>query len=143
MGLLFTVGPFRFEPVPREDAEGSRRVFEYYEMHEAGDDADYLYLYFNDGCNARIHHSCVTQSLRNWVDDLPSGTRMIIYKHPQSRDVIEIIVDDVVILDMDTAQSLMKKESNGFAIMGIFFFAGAVFLGVYGTVKFIRERRSE
>ena len=96
-----------------------------------------------NGSSYYIKGVCVSRSLLSALESLPEGTQLTLTLHPNSEGkVLELSVDGILLLDFDTAVSMLGKNSTAFSYIGLFMYLCSAVLLV-DIVQRKRKQREE
>lgn len=74
----------------------------------------YVKIKCTNGSSYNIEDSCMSSSLLSALESLPEGTQLTLTLHPNSEGtVLELSVDGILLLDFDTAVSMLGKKCDG------------------------------
>lgn len=96
-----------------------------------------------NGSSYYIKGVCVSRSLLSALESLPEGTQLTLTLHPNSEGkVLELSADGTLLLDFDTAVSMLGKNSTAFSYIGLFMYLCSAVLLV-DIVQRKRKQRKE
>lgn len=96
-----------------------------------------------NGSSYYIKGVCVSRSLLSALGSLPEGTQLTLTLHPNSDGkVLELSADGILLLDFDTAVSMLGKNSTAFSYIGLFMYLCSAILLV-DIVQRKRKQREE
>lgn len=85
----------------------------------------------------------MSSSLLSALESLPEGTQLTLTLHPNSEGkVLELSADGTLLLDFDTAVSMLGKNSTAFSYIGLFMYLCSAILLV-DIVQRKRKQREE
>lgn len=103
----------------------------------------YVKIKCTNGSSYNIEDSCVSSSLLSALGSLPEGTQLTLTLHPNSDGkVLELSANGILLLDFDTAVSMLGKNSTAFSYIGLFMYLCSAILLV-DIVQRKRKQREE
>lgn len=103
----------------------------------------YVKIKCTNGSSYNIEDSCMSSSLLSALESLPEGTQLTLTLHPNSEGtVLELSVDGILLLDFDTAVSMLGKNATAFSYIGLFMYLCSAVLLV-DIVQRKRKQREE
>ena len=131
--------------VERDDCEVVTTQLESIEKVRGSSSSDLssVNLKCTNGSSYYIKGVCVSRSLLSALESLPEGTQLTLTLHPNSEGtVLELSVDGILLLDFDTAVSMLGKNSTAFSYIGLFMYLCSAVLLV-DIVQRKRKQREE
>lgn len=103
----------------------------------------YVKIKCTNGSSYNIEDACMSSSLLSALESLPEGTQLTLTLHPNSEGkVLELSADGTLLLDFDTAVSMLSKNSTAFSYIGLFMYLCSAILLV-DIVQRKRKQREE
>lgn len=103
----------------------------------------YVKIKCTNGSSYNIEDSCMSSSLLSALESLPEGTQLTLTLHPNSDGkVLELSANGILLLDFDTAVSMLSKNSTAFSYIGLFMYLCSAILLV-DIVQRKRKQREE
>lgn len=103
----------------------------------------YVKIKCANGSSYNIEDTCMSSSLLSALESLPEGTQLTLTLHPNSEGkVLELSADGTLLLDFDTAVSMLSKNSTAFSYIGLFMYLCSAILLV-DIVQRKRKQREE
>ncbi len=146
VGSVFVFG-MRYwnSQVERDDCEVVTVQLESIEKVRGSSSSDLssVNLKCTNGSSYYIKGVCVSRSLLSALESLPEGTQLTLTLHPNSEGkVLELSVDGILLLDFDTAVSMLGKNATAFSYIGLFMYLCSAVLLV-DIVQRKRKQREE
>lgn len=139
LGTVFTFGnQYWNADVKQSDTVQKEAIFaSYREIFGKGYNTKGIYVYFLDYDQLYIDGTCVNEKLRADLNDIEPGTRVTLMLHPNSDTILDMRIEEYVILEFDTTQDKINKESDAFFVMGLIHYA----MAIYGIANLIPRRK--
>lgn len=103
----------------------------------------YVKIKCANGSSYNIEDTCMSSSLLSALGSLPEGTQLTLTLHPNSEGkVLELSANGILLLDFDTAVSMLSKNSTAFSYIGLFMYLCSAILLV-DIVQRKRKQREE
>ncbi len=131
--------------VERDDCEVVTVQLESIEKVRGSNSSDLSAVNLNctNGSSYYIKGVCVSRSLLSALGSLPEGTQLTLTLHPNSDGkVLELSANGILLLDFDTAVSMLSKNSTAFSYIGLFMYLCSAILLV-DIVQRKRKQREE
>lgn len=146
VGSVFVFG-MRYwnSQVERDDCEVVTVQLESIEKVRGSSSSDLsaVNLKCTNGSSYYIKGVCVSRSLLSALESLPEGTQLTLTLHPNSEGkVLELSADGTLLLDFDTAVSMLGKNATAFSYIGLFMYLCSAVLLV-DIVQRKRKQREE
>ena len=126
--VAFVSEPFRNQKIDRENAIMLSAVFDSVDRVYGKHGVQYVNLQFQDAEAQSVDGCCLGYGLQEKLENLPSGTQMQLLIHPDSGNVLQIVVAGEILLEFDDAQNQLWREACFFPVLGAFMIVFAVFL---------------
>ena len=146
VGSVFVFG-IRYwnSQVERDDCEVVTAQLESIEKVRGSRSSDLrsVNLKCTNGSSYYIKGVCVSRSLLSALGSLPEGTQLTLTLHPNSEgNVLELSANGILLLDFDTAVSMLSKNSTAFSYIGLFMYLCSAIL-LIDIVQRKRKQREE
>lgn len=132
--------------VERDDCEVVTTQLESIEKVRGSSSSDLssVNLKCTNGSSYYIKGVCVSRSLLSALESLPEGTQLTLTLHPNSDGkVLELSVDGILLLDFDTAVSMLSKNSTAFSYIGLFMYLCSAILLVDIVQRKQKQRKED
>lgn len=140
MGTVFSSTLFLNRPILKEDAEQLTCTYKEFIGHKKfkGGFTE-IELLFYDGSAQYIDSSCVTDEIFKFIESTTPGTKFKMLVNPKNNYVVELVINDVIILDFETAQKDLEIDSVDFFILGLVMYIIAIFFIAQAVLDFKNE----
>ena len=142
MGTVFSSTLILNQPIDREEATELTYTYKDFTGHEKGKGGfTEIKLIFSDGSALYIDASCVTDKIFKAIEETAPGTDFNMLVNPNNDYIVELVVNDVVILDFETAQKSLEIDGVGFFILGIVMYVFAIFFIIQALLDFKKKMK--
>ena len=140
MGTVFISLPFRNHRITEAEAVSVTAEYCGYDIDRSLKSMNIrkIDLEFTDHDDLTVDGCCVKMEWVNKLDTLPKGTTMHLLVHPRSKNVLQIEAGGEILLPFADAQRAIRRESLGFAAMGLAIYACT---GAFLAVILRRKRK--
>ena len=140
MATVFIALPFRNHRIEESEAVSVTAEYcgYYIDTNPKHTSIQEIDLEFNDHDDLTVDGCCVKMDWVNKLDALPKGTSMRLLVHPRSGNVLRIEADGEILLPFADAQRAIRRESLGFAAIGLFIYGAT---GAFLAVILRRKRK--
>lgn len=140
MGTVFLPELYSNQPIDREEATELTCTYKDFTGHEkAKGGFTEIKLIFSDGSEQYIDASCVTDEIFKDIKETAHGTEFNMLVNPNNDYIVELVVNDEVILDFDTAQKALEIDGVGFFYLGIAMYGFAIFFIIQAILDFRKK----
>ncbi len=142
MGTVFSSTLFFNQHIDREDAiELTYTYKEFTGFKKLRGGHTEIKLLFYDGSPQYIDSSCVTDEILKSIESTTPGTKFKMLVNPKNDYVVELVINDVILLDFETAQKDLERDGAGFFILGIAMYIFAIIFIVQAVFDFRKKTK--
>lgn len=140
MGTVFSSTLLTNRPISKEEATQLTCTYKEFTGHKKlkGGFTEIKLLSY-DSSAQYINSSCVTDEIYKAIEETAPGTKINMLVNPNNDYIVELVVNDVVILDFETAQKDLERDGAGFFILGIVMYIFAIVFIVQAVLDFRKK----
>ena len=142
MGTVFSSTLLPNQPISKEEATRLTYTYKEFTGHKKlkGSFTEIKLLFF-DGSAQYIDSSCVTDEIFKAIEEATPGTKFKMLVNPKNDYVVELVVNDVVLLNFETAQKSLEIDGVGFFILGIVIYIFAIIFIIQAVLDFKKKMK--
>lgn len=140
MGTVFSSILLQNRPISKEEATQLTCTYKEFTGHKKlkGRFTE-LKLLFYDSSAQYIDSSCVTDEIFKTIEETAPGTKFNMLVNPKNDYVVELVINDIIILNFETAQKDLEIDGVGFFILGIVMYIFAIIFIVQAVLDFRKK----
>lgn len=141
MGTVFSSTLYLNQPIDREDATELTCSYKEFIVHTRRSSIAEIKLLFYDGSAQYINGYCAKDEIVEKLEETPIGTKFKMLVNPKNDYVVELVINDVIILDFETAQKDLERNGVGFFILGIVMYIFAIIFIVQAVLDLRKKTK--
>lgn len=125
IATIFVLQPVNNRIVPESEAVALAVTFSGCDPSYRRGQIKYIDLVFEDYEELTVDGCCSNSDLVERLAAVPAGTQIHLLLHPQSKNVLQINVNNEILLEFVDAQNRIWREAIAFAVLGLLLYVAA------------------